>query len=299
MKAYCVGLFLLLAGNAVSQDPSRFDHYTDEHVAWVREFYKDPENLKKSLMDGFTSDHFADGEEIPFYRQKFGITDDTLLCPILIDIYKSAEHVGKDIPKWSGVPWERIENQRRLYSSIVWLGYCADEPAKRLLLDIACDDTKYINYRLVAIMAYLQRADAQQARDTLVRVLIGDMQVKPYSAYLYAFEVYDESESDPLKREAIIASLMVALAREENKVEFAERDKMLAARNKEYATSTQRLAMVQRMSKLPPSQSRDTDPDLKAALKSFRFRFFKTNVSTNLTELMARDFTKPLEEGKQ
>ena len=88
------------------------------------------------------------------------------------------------------------------------------------------------------------------------------------------------------------------LAREEDKNNFAQTDKWLAERNKEYATSSQRLAMLQRMSKLPPSPFSDTDPDINAALKSFRFRLFKTSVSTNMTELMARDFSKPAEVQK-
>jgi len=298
MKAYCVGLFLLLAGNAVSQDPPRFELYTDEIVTEIREYLKNPETLKKSLMDGFTSDHFPVWEEIPLYKQKFGIVDDTLR-PILIDICREAAQVTE----WKHFrrdnhPDELLDEKRRLYKSIIWLGYCADEETKRFLIDVATDDMKSDDYRIAAIGSYIQCADAQQTRDALIRFLV-DTRIRPYSTYLQAMRVYDESEDDAQKREAIVASLIVALAREENKVEFAERDKMLAARNKEYATSAQRLAMVQRMSKLPPSQSRDTDPDLKAALKSFRFRFFKTNVSTNLTELMARDFTKPAEEGKQ
>jgi len=288
---------LLLAGNAASLEWEVIESFSDEHIARLSEEFKTPANLREYLMFGFTSGHPLWSHEIPLFKRKFHISDDTL-CAVLADIYKSVQHLGGG-PFRRDDPEELTHDKGRLYYSIVWLGYCADEPAKRLLLDIASDDTKEWRNRLVAINAYIQRADAQQARDVLVRALIGDMQVKPYSTYLCAFEVYDGSESDPLKREAIIASLMVALAREGNKGLFADMDKRLAARSKEYATSTQRLAMLQRKSKLPPSQFRDTDPDLKAALKSFRFRFFKTNVSTNLTELMARDFSKPAEEGKQ
>ena len=110
---------------------------------------------------------------------------------------------------------------------------------------------------------------------------------------------YDEAVDDPQKREAILATVIALLAREESKDRFAEMDKQVARRNKEYATSSQRLAMVQRMSKLPPSRGRDTDYDINAALKSFRFRLFKTNVSTNMTELMSRDFSKPVEVKKE
>ncbi|MCL1921432.1 MAG: hypothetical protein FWG50_10230 [Kiritimatiellaeota bacterium] len=76
-------------------------------------------------------------------------------------------------------------------------------------------------------------------------------------------------------------------------ISYSYRDKQLAERSREYATSAQRLAMLQRMSKQSPPKGSDTYNDLKKALASFRFRLFKTNVSTNLTELMARDFGKP------
>jgi len=76
-------------------------------------------------------------------------------------------------------------------------------------------------------------------------------------------------------------------------ISYSYRDKQLAERSREYATSAQRLAMLQRMSKQSPPKGSDTYNDLKKAQASFRFRFFKTNVSTNLTELMSRDFTQP------
>ena len=303
MRALCyIGLYLLLADNVVSQDRIKYEDWwrfkdaTDADLAWAREFYNNPEKLKESLMFNFTCDQFFDDWEIPFFKRKFHIADD-VLRPVLMDIYKSVEHLGGEKIQ-HGEPRELLSDKRRLLWSIVWLGYCADEATKGFLMDITIDDTKANDYRIPAIRAYIQCADAQQMRDALMRFFIG-MNGRPYKPYLQAFEVYDESESDMQKREAIVASLIVALAREENKVEFANIDKRLAARNKEYATSAQRLAMVQRMSKLPPSTFRDTDPDLKTALESFNTRTKLTSVSTNLTELMARDFTKPPEKPKE
>ena len=180
----------------------------------------------------------------------------------------------------------------RLLYSIEFLGYCADEPVKRLLLDIANDETKAQIYRIWAVTASIQCADAQEVRDVLIRFIV-DVKVDPYDAWLAAFSVYDRAEDNPQKREAILATLIVLLARsEESKRILVEMDGKLAKRNTEYATSSQRLAMLQRINKLPPSKALKTEPDLKAALKSFRFRFFKTNVSTNMTELMTRDFRK-------
>jgi len=289
----CIGC-LLFAGNVVSQNaPSRYDSYTDEEVARTREAYKNPENLKETLMRILANSPSWD-EDVLLFKQKFDVADDTLRT-VLLDIYKSVQHL-RGVPFQDGEPKEITDDKKRLSRSISWLGYCADESAKELLMDIATNGTEDKWLRSNAIIAYIQRADAQQVRDALARFLIGDMKVNPYITYLYTFGAYDEAESDPQKREAIVASLIVALTREDNKSRFAKMDKELAARSKEYAESSQRLAMVQRMSKLPPSQSRDTDPDLKTALDSFQSLTKLTSVSTNLTELMARDFRKPPEK---
>ena len=316
MRHY-IGLCLLLASSAVSQDAPMllrdriiqeglknadaadreiWERREKERDARLREIYKDPETLKESLRANFGMDQFLWEWEIPIFKEKYGVADDALRTA-LMGIYREFEHLGGE-PFLKGDPRELTEDKRRLNTSIEWLGYCADDSVKRLLLGIANDDTKAECYRIFAINASLQCADAQQVRDVILRFIV-EVKINPYSAWVNAMGVYDQTKDDPQKREAILATLIVLLAKEENKDRFGERDKYLAKRSKEYATSSQRLAMVQRMSKLPPSQHRDTDHDLNAALKSFRFRLFKTNVSTNMTELMARDFSKPAEVKKK
>ena len=289
---YCIGLFLLLTSSVVPQNVYTARDNADEGNAPANA----QENIKKNLMAWFATDGIViEWKTIQTYGKTSGISDDTLRA-VLMDIYKSFRHLERN-PFKRGEPHEITEDKRKLSNAIEWLGYYADEPTKRLLLDIASDDTIARDYRIPAITASIQCAGAQQVRDVLLRFLI-DMKVKPYSAYLCAIRVHDESEDDPQKREAILASLMVVLAREEDKIDFASADKKLAERSKEYATSSQRLAMLQRMSKLPPSPFDRANHDISDARKSFRFRLFKTNVSTNMTELMARDFSKPVEVKK-
>ena len=292
---YHIGLCLLLAGNVLSQYMDLRSVSSGEALARLREEYKDPENLKKDLMSSFRMEPSIFSETNLSFKESFGITDDTLRTA-LMGIYQSVQHLGGESVQMDE-PLERFEDRRRLLHATQWLGYCADDATKRLLLDIANDDTNDNTYRTFAVIASVQCSDAQEVRDVLVRFLV-DMRVTPYITYLYVTRVHDAAKEDSPKREAILATLMVVLAREEDKNYFALMDKWLAERSKEYATSSQRLAMLQRMSKLPPSPFSYTDPDIKAALKSFRFRLFKTNVSTNMTELMARDFSKPAEVKK-
>ena len=301
-KLSCIGICLLLTGNLVSQGRIRYEDWDrykilpDEIVAEIQGNFKNPENLKNALKVEFERDTFLWPEEIPLYKRKFDIEDDTLR-PVLMDICREAAKATGWEPFQHDNPSDELLNEkRRLYNSIVWLGYCANAEAKELLMDIATNDTKAETYRIAAIGSYIQCADAQQTRDALVRFLV-DTRIRPYSTYLQAMRVYDESENDAQKREAIVASLIVALAREEHRGLFGEMDKSLAERSKDYATSRQRLAILQRMNKLPPTNRYgDSHGRLDPALASFRFRFFKTNVSTNLTELMARDFKPPKKE---
>jgi len=285
----CIGLSLLLAGGAFSQ--RRIEDMTDEEAAYLKDRLKDPGTLKGFLEDNFSGNHSIWPDEITLFKRKFGLADDTLRG-ILTDICHETARKTEWRPFQDGDPEETLFNKRRLSRSIKWLGYCADEPTKDFLMEVATDGTKAWDYRAAATVAYIQCADANQVRDAIARFFI-DVEEGRYAPDASTFQVYDDSEGDPQKREAIVASLIVALAREGDKNIFSCRDKQLAERSREYATSAQRLDMLKRMSKLPPSKARDTDPDLKKALAAFRFRFFKTNVSTNLTELMARDFGKP------
>ena len=279
----------MLMGSTFTSPPSFFDEHKENDTAHYRERYKDPEKLKVDLMAGFASEIFVWKDEIPLFKQKFNIKDDVLRS-VLMEIYESAKHVG-NVPISYEDSEEMLFAPKKLYNSIAWLGCCADQPARELLMRIATDDTVVKNYRVPAIMAYIQCADAQQMRDALVCFLV-NTGLNAHGVYQQAIDVYDESKDDKRKREAILTTLIVLLAREGNKVIFADMDKKLAVRSKEYATSAQRLAMLQRMNGLPPFWNSGPDHDLKNELESLQSRARFTNVSTNMTELMKRDFNK-------
>ena len=275
MMAVCLTVTGLLASPSPN-DPPYFEQWPEEMVASHREAFKDAAKLREHLEHVTDPSRFEKTgwwlweQDMEGFGRKFNVSEEALE-EALLDVYRISPR----------------------YSVIRWLGFCAGEEGKKVLWDIANDSAKTNGIRSTAIIAYIQRADALQVRDALVRFLI-DVKIDTYSTYLYAFSVYDGSDAQ--KREAIAASLAVTLAREEGKGRFADMDKRLAQRSKDYAESSQRKAMVDRMSKLPPGLYRDTDPDLKTALESFKTLPKLTSVSTNLTELMACDFRKPPEK---
>ena len=300
MKKVCVSAMVIcLTATGLFASPSLgagdygFNKFTAEEVANLREDFKDAEKLERFLNNLLGTEY--DYETPPLFKQKFDVEDSVMQAALMIMIRRTSAIVGWGTqPRYSYTREEMyLRNiQNRLFQAIMWLSCCADAEAKRFLMDIATDGTKWESYRREAIGAYLFRADAQETRDALARFLIGDMRIAPYDTYLQVMMAYDAVEDDPQKCEAIVVSLIVALARESDKWTFVEIDEKLAKRSKEYAESSQRLAMVQRISNLPPSpQSRN--PDMKAVLESFQSLTKLTSVSTNLTELMARDFRKP------
>jgi hypothetical protein len=101
-----------------------------------------------------------------------------------------------------------------------------------------------------AIEAYLRSADAQETREAIVRFFASDMRamIVPFDTATYsaAMLAYDEAEGNPLKRGAIVALVAAILAKENTKWVFAEGDRLLAVRSKEYAESLQRKTALQR-----------------------------------------------------
>ena len=299
----CIGLCLLWIGNITALDWPEYEEFSGEDIAHLRQTLQNPKETKEFLIDEFVAEHSLWPDEIPLFKQKFDVRDE-IIRPVLLDILReSAQKTGWEMPpSRNDDPADVFDDKRRLLKSIVWLGTFADEPAKKILSDIAADDAKDRYYRDLAVQAYLYCADAQEVKDILMRYIEEkgrDWKNISWSP-LYAFaEGAYRATTDEAKREAILAVLYVVMAQEENKDTFSYRDKKLAHMSKEYATSSQRLTMLKRISKLPPSKGRDTDNDLNAALESYKSRKTFTSVSTNLTELMARDFRKPTRKGGQ
>ena len=288
MKKVCVSVMAIcwtvswLFASRPANDPPYFAEWPEEMVTSHKEAFKDAAKLREHLEHvtdinrfGKTTEGWLYEQDMKGFGQKFNVSEEALEAALL-DIYRTSPET----------------------TIIRWLGFCAGEKGKKVLWEITNDKTKGENDRSGAFYAYIQRADAQQARDMLVRFLSSDMrEVKPYAIYQYAMYAFDTA--DELKREAILASLVVALAQEDYVPAFVSGDRDLAQRNKEYAESSQRLTMLERIRKLPPSKNPYIEDTLKTTLEAQKSRTTFTSVSTNLTELMARDFRKPPEKKKE
>jgi len=246
MKTCCAGWFLLLVCNVMAMEWRTYEGLSDENVAYLRERFKTPENLKESLMGNFTSEHFLWPHETLLFKQKFGVADDILRAALLEIIHESVK-VAEWKPCSIEDPEELTFAKRRLMESIKWLGVCADDSAKEFLMEIAVDDTKGEVYRDEAVDAYIRSADAQQVKDALIRFLVKE-RVLIDSTYFYATEAYDAAEDDPQKRAAIVSALTAAaLEKEEDRGYFAKADEHFAGQDKGYAQSPQRKKALDRM----------------------------------------------------
>ena len=258
-RACCIGLCLLLAGSAVPSSDEWYDimHYPDEETARFRELYKNCETLKGDLMGGFTMDDFIWEDEIPLFKEKFDVSDDTLRTA-LMGIYKEFQHMGKD-PYFPDEPEEVTNDKRRLRRSIEWLGYCADKSTKEFLMKVATDKAKDNVFRSTAVRAYLHCANAKEIE--MLAPLLADKSQKVSSLYHFAMLEYDEAGGDAKKRKAIIATVSAALVKEDDKRVFTYADRELAERDKDYSNSPSRRAALQRMDlPLPPEPKEEKKP---------------------------------------
>ena len=260
----CIGLCLLLAGNVI---PSSDDEilisdvwydiiykHSDEQIARERERCKNSEVLKDDLASAFTMDVYIWDEEIPLYKEKFGIADDTLRTA-LMGIYEKVQHVGKD-PFSSDDPEEVTDDKRRLHYALEWLGYCADKSTKEFLKKVATDKTIDRVFRNQAIRAYLRNATAKEF--DWVTSLLADKSQNTSSIYSMSIEEYARADSDTKRRKAIASVLSAALAKEEDKYIFNYLDKDFAKLDKDYANSPQRRAALQRLDlPLPPDPPKE------------------------------------------
>ena len=258
MKQYIIGLCLLLANGVFSQNALMIRKPTAEDVAAIRESYKNPENIKKTLMRWFSGDHAIWEEKIFAFKDKYDIADDTMRA-VLMDICQSCLHAG-ETPVRRDPAKEAIENRRRLYWSLEYLGHYADKSVKEFLMKAAIDGALDNTYRSTAIRAYLRCAGAEEVRIGFPP-LLGDKSQDPRYLYSLAMQSYDRAEVDAQKREALMSTASAALLKEEDKKIFAEADGRLSGRSKEYAASPQRKAALQRFDlPLPPEPEEEKKP---------------------------------------
>ena len=235
--------------------------------------YNNPEKLREHLVGdlpdnpnelfvkrnlrGFT------GKEKAAFKRVFELNEETVRTTLMAIIREAAVET-----EWKKDKSTDAEN--RMSVAMAWLGFYADAEAKQFLMDVFKDRAKGDGFRRAAIGSYLHSANVQETKDALAYLLTDEMQPlfdEPGLICFLAMDVYvtieDDTkkreaivtavstalakESDTQKREEIIASMLYILAQEGDKETFAEADKLLSARSKEYADSPQRKAALERM----------------------------------------------------
>jgi len=159
-----------------------------------------------------------------------------------------------------------------------------------------------MHLRITAVSSYLRAADAEEAKDALIRFLIGgdqmDSQAKS-SILRYALIAYQEACVE--KKMAILQSLYAALASEDNKWLFRVYDDILGQISPQYTHSLQRRDILARLIKAPALCKADdyAMPELERKLQELKKTRLYTTISTNLAVLKDRDFNQPLPEDER
>ena len=250
MKASCciIGLCLLLTSKvaAIDYEPKPL---TEEEITLRKANFKDPAKLKDFLMGEFGEIDWSGTMSKPHlilaFKEGYDMQDE-ILRPVLMEIYHEA------VEKTGWKCGDDGETERRLHSSIRWMGVFADEPLKKLLLNIAKDNAKHTYYRYPAILGYIYCADAQEVKNLFDWLLADE---KRFSANLRGTLMeqirgwWSEVQADTQKREVILASLSVAASQEKDAWTFGQLDDFLVQNSQGYAESPQRKKALQRINK--------------------------------------------------
>ena len=275
MKTRCIGVCLLLAGNATatllapgterpkSPHPSLSGSNwlissvtaSEQETERLREELKNPKKLRELIRQGtlFGYGTPANAETVEAFKRKYGVSD-KIMQKELIDLIR--EWSPKGWHTWQGpdAPLDVRMSYVLLAGATRWLGFCAEAEGKKLLMDIIMDSKIDGEFRWLAIDSYMRRSDAQERWAALVRFLADDVKptIQPiFDIYNAAVWEYDRVENDSPKREVIISTVSAALMKETGKNAFERGDKLLAERSKEYAESAQRKAALQRFNLQP------------------------------------------------
>jgi len=212
---------------------------------------------------------------------------------VLMELYDEAEEKRPSLTHGSE---EWRFNQLTVEGVLACLSMCGDIPVKDFLLDYAITKENDNFARTIALSSYLRVADAEEARDVLLRFLIGEDRMDSHarsSIINHARTAFMTADAE--KKAAILESLYAALAMEDTKWLFRVYDNLLCDLINQYANSHQRLALLQRLINAPSLCKADdyAMPELQEKLKVLQKTRLHTNISTNLAVLKLRDFNLP------
>jgi len=249
----------------------------------------DDASLKERLVEYyFYAGHDSVWQEFDTFKKQNAVSDEQL-HRVLMAVYRET---GDNRPALTPQSDEWKRNQGIAESVVRWLPKCGNVPVKDFLLDHMTAKEADGHIRQQAILAYLRVANAEEAKNILLRFLIGEDRMDlggRSSICRYAQTAF--MDADAAKRAAILESLYVALSREENKCNFHVYDDVLSDLSSDYANSRQRLAILQKLINAPPLCKADESvmPNLTAKLKELQKTRRTTNINTNLAAVMPRD----------
>jgi hypothetical protein len=257
----------------------------------------DDARLKDRLVNYyFCADQGSPWEEFDGFKERFAVTDEQL-HRVLMDIYSEAEgKLSALTPKTD----EWTYNRGIAEGAIRWLPKCGDIPVKDFLLDYVASKGNDSSGKKQALLSYLRVADAEEAKDVLLRFLVGEERMDDYarsSIYVFAKTVWDTAP--PEKKAAIFTALRVAAAAESPQWVFEECDSRLIAMDAHYKDSSQRESMLERQLSLPFSKyyaelKDQMGKEVKRLEKVKRLE----NISTNLALLKSPDPYSPRPDSK-
>lgn len=250
--------------------------------------------VRAHLMLEFTAIDDTERSSAAWIKQNLGASDEQIR-KAMMDIHREAVLTHSNAPEQDS----RSLSRMRLEGAIRELWGCADSQTKDFLLDYAASRENDAQIRSLAVSSYLRVADAEEARDILLRFLVGENQMDlggRSSICRHAQTAF--MDADAAKRTAILESLYVALSREENKCNFHVYDDILSELSSDYVHSHQRLAILEKLIDAPPLCKADefVMPNLTKKLKELQKTKRTTNINTNLSALKERDFNQPLPE---
>ena len=254
--------------------------------------------LKRRMIDSYF--YTGEGEtwqEFNDFKELSAVTGEQL-HRVLMDIYREAENkllaLAPDTEEWN-------YNLGLVDGVIRWLPKCKGIPVKDFLLAYAASEEKHHHARQAAILSYLRVANAEEARDILLKFLVGKDRMGEYdrsSIYRYPRIVWDTVS--PEKRAAMFNALCEAAAVESVQWAFDECDSQLIAMCPAYRDSLQRKGMLKRQLSVPfPKYYSELKEKMEKEVERLEKLEKHTSVNTNLATAIARDFNQPLpEEGR-
>jgi len=255
----------------------------------------DDARLKEKLTDRLlmllTEENFSSrktGVPDEHYHSELKEVSDEQFHRVLMELYKEAES------KWTTLTpntEEWAKNKQDVIGVLACLSKCGDIPVKDFLLDYVASKEKENFTRTVALSSYLRVADAEEAKDVLLRFLIGGERMDDYarsSIYVHAKDVWDVSSPD--KKAAILHAFCEAAAFESPQWVFEECDIRLLLMDPAWRESPRRESMLRRQLSLPFSKYY-TELETQMEKEIERIEKIKQHsvISTNLASLAVQN----------